>query len=114
MPHANREGAFNTATAKAVFNIGQFTPPALQPGELMMMTIRSHDQFNTTIYGLNDRYRGIYNERRVILMNRHDITAHGLTDGDVVDLYNHHEGRERVAHRFIVLAYPIPAGCTAT
>jgi molybdopterin-dependent oxidoreductase alpha subunit len=114
LPNANREGAFNTATAKAAFNIGQFTPPALQPGELMMMTIRSHDQFNTTIYGLNDRYRGIYNERRVILMNRHDITAHGLTDGDVVDLYNHHDGRERVAHRFIVVVYPIPAGCTAT
>ena len=114
LPNANREGAFNTVTAKAAFNIGQFTPPALQAGELMMMTIRSHDQFNTTIYGLNDRYRGIYNERRVILMNRHDITAHGLTDGDVVDLYNQHGGRERVAHRFIVVAYPIPAGCTAT
>ena len=84
------------------------------PGGFYLPNANRDGAFNTTIYGLNDSYRGIYNERRVILMNRHDITAHGLTDGDVVDLYNHHEGRERVAHRFIVVAYPIPAGCTAT
>jgi anaerobic selenocysteine-containing dehydrogenase len=80
----------------------------------MMMTIRSHDQFNTTIYGLDDRYRGIYNERRVILMNQADINNHGLQNGDVVDLYNHHDGVERVARKFIVVPYPIPRGCTAT
>jgi anaerobic selenocysteine-containing dehydrogenase len=79
-----------------------------------MMTIRSHHQFNTTIYGLNDRYRGIYNERRVILMNQGDINKQGLVNGDVVDLYNYFDGIERVAHKFIVIAYPIPAGCTAT
>ena len=79
-----------------------------------MMTIRSHDQFNTTIYGLDDRYRGIYNERRVIFMNRLDMNQRGLNEGDVVDLHNYHGGIERVAHRFLVVAYPIPAGCTAT
>ena len=80
----------------------------------MMMTIRSHDQFNTTIYGLNDRYRGIYNERRVILMNQKDMNSRDIKDGDVVDLFNNHDGIERVAHKFIVVAYPIPEGCTAT
>ena len=80
----------------------------------MMMTIRSHDQFNTTIYGLNDRYRGIYNERRVILMNQSDINHRALQEGDVVDLYNYHDNTERVAHRFIVVAYAIPERCCAT
>ena len=79
-----------------------------------MMTIRSHDQFNTTIYGLDDRYRGIYNERRVVLMNPEDIKALGMQDGDVVDLYNDHDGRERIAFHFIVVAYPIPPTCAAT
>ena len=86
----------------------------MEKDELMMMTIRSHDQFNTTVYGLNDRYRGIYNERRVILMNEKDITDRGLQDGDVVDLVNNHDGIERVANKFIVIKYPIPQGCTAT
>ena len=73
----------------------------------MMMTIRSHDQFNTTIYGLDDRYRGIYNERRVILMNQGDMKRQTKSE-DVVDLYNYHDGIERVAHKFIVVSYPIP------
>jgi molybdopterin-dependent oxidoreductase alpha subunit len=110
LPNHTREGKFTAAP----FNIAMHTPPQLEPDELLMMTIRSHDQFNTTIYGLDDRYRGIYNERRIILMNRHDIQHHGLTDGDVVDIRNYTGSTERVAHRFIVVAYPIPAGCTAT
>ena len=70
LPNCNREGNFDTASAKAHFNIATFTSLPMKEDELMMMTIRSHDQFNTTIYGLNDRYRGIYNERRVIFMNQ--------------------------------------------
>ena len=73
LPNCNREGNFDTASAKAHFNIVNIYGTFLEEDELMMMTIRSHDQFNTTIYGLNDRYRGIYNERRVILMNQHDM-----------------------------------------
>jgi len=83
-------------------------------GEYRMMTIRSHDQFNTTIYGLNDRYRGITNERRVIFMNTEDMKKEGLVKGDVVNLFNNHGGVERVAHRFIVIPFSIPKGCTAT
>lgn len=76
--------------------------------------MRSHDQFNTTIYGLNDRYRGVFNERRVIFMNPKDIAKHGLKAGEVVDLYNYHDGIERVAHKFIVVEFNIPEQCTAT
>ena len=114
LPNCNREGNFDTATAKAQFNIATVKPVVLASDELMMMTIRSHDQFNTTIYGLDDRYRGIYNERRVILMNQGDMNKQHVEKGDVVDLYNFHDSIERVAHKFIVLPYPIPAGCTAT
>jgi anaerobic selenocysteine-containing dehydrogenase len=79
-----------------------------------MQTIRSHDQFNTTIYGLDDRYRGIKNERRVILMNEKDIFRLGFKAGDVVDLFNYHDHVERVAHKFIIVAFNIPELCAAT
>lgn len=114
LPNCNREGSFSTITKKAHFNIAPVTTIHLHEGELLMMTIRSHDQFNTTIYGLNDRYRGIYKERRVILMNRADMDHRQLKQGDVVNIYNHHGGVERVAHKFIVVPYPIPPKCAAT
>ena len=79
-----------------------------------MMTIRSHDQFNTTIYGLDDRYRGVFHERRVVFMNAGDIRKEGWKAGDVVDLFNHTDGTERVARKFILVAYSIPQGCLAT
>jgi len=80
----------------------------------MMMTIRSHDQFNTTIYGLNDRYRGIFNERRFIFLNEEDIKEQNLNPNDIVDIYNDHGGIHRIAHRFIIVPYPIPRQCAAT
>jgi molybdopterin-dependent oxidoreductase alpha subunit len=114
LPNGAREGKFNTFTGKANFNIANVTFNQLADDEVMMMTIRTHDQFNTTIYGLDDRYRGIYNERRVILMNKKDIQKQGLQHGDIVDLYNYHDGVERVAHKFMVIQYNIPERCTAT
>ena len=114
LPNCNRDGDFDTATKKAQFNIAIFTPIALATDELLMMTIRSHDQFNTTIYGLDDRYRGIYNERRVIMMNQADMNDRQLKQGDIVDLINDADGRQRTAHKFIVIPYPIPKGCAAT
>jgi len=114
LPNCNRDGNFDTETTKAQFNIAEFHPTVLADDELMMMTIRSHDQFNTTIYGLDDRYRGIYNERRVIMMNREDMNKRELEEGDVVDICNYDDGRERIAHKFIVIPYPIPKSCTAT
>lgn len=114
LPNASREGRFNTADKKADFNIADVSFPQLAEDEYMMMTIRSHDQFNTTIYGLHDRYRGIHNERRIIFMNENDIAKAGLKSGDIVDLYNHFEGTERIAHKFIVVPFSIPEKCTAT
>jgi molybdopterin-dependent oxidoreductase alpha subunit len=114
LPNGSREGKFNTFTGKANFNVAQVTFNKLNDDELLMMTIRTHDQFNTTIYGLDDRYRGIYNERRVILMNEKDIAKLGYQAGDVVDLYNYHDDVERVAHKFMIVAYNIPEQCCAT
>ena len=114
LPNCNRDGSFDTQTKKAQFSISTFSQTVVAEDELMMMTIRSHDQFNTTIYGLDDRYRGIYNERRVILMNQADMNNRNLCSGDIVDLYNEGDGRQRIAHKFIVVPYPIPRGCTAT
>ncbi|MDB6166867.1 MAG: hypothetical protein JWQ83_2007, partial [Lacunisphaera sp.] len=83
-------------------------------GQLIMTTIRSHDQFNTTIYGLDDRYRGIYNGRRVVFMNAEDMAERELVQGQIVDLTSHFQGEVRVAARFMVAPYAIPRGCTAT
>ena len=114
LPNCNREGRFDTISEKGYFNISKVPQTVLADDELMMMTIRSHDQFNTTVYGLNDRYRGIYNERRVILMNQADVNRRSLNEGDVVDLHNYHDQTERIAHKFIVVTYPIPEKCCAT
>ncbi|MBK8585779.1 MAG: FdhF/YdeP family oxidoreductase [Bacteroidetes bacterium] len=114
LPNSAREQKFTVPSGKAEFNIGKVKKFNLQPNEYVMMTIRSHDQFNTTIYGLNDRYRGVINERRVIFMNEKDIAAGGFTKGEVVDLYNFDNNIERVAHRFIIIPFSIPEKCTAT
>jgi molybdopterin-dependent oxidoreductase alpha subunit len=114
LPNANREGRFDTVGKKAHFNVATPSPAALKDGELMMMTIRSHDQFNTTIYGLSDRYRGIRHNRRVVMMNTHDMEKRKLSDGDHVDLHCSMDGKPRIAGNFTAISYPIPEGCTAT
>ncbi|MDP9349004.1 MAG: FdhF/YdeP family oxidoreductase [Gemmatimonadota bacterium] len=105
---------FTTTTGKANFTVHPIRPVHLEPGQLLMMSMRSHDQFNTTVYGLDDRYRGIYNERRVILMNPDDVRERGLQPGQVVDLTSHWEGETRTARQFIVVEFPLPRRCTAT
>ena len=114
LPNSPREGKFDTPDGKAHFNVAKPTQTPLEPDQLMMMTIRSHDQFNTTIYGLDDRYRGVFNERRVIFLNQEDIRELGLKPNDIVDIHNDHGGIRRTAHRFIVIPYPIPRRCAAT
>lgn len=114
LPNAARNGRFNTFSGKANFNVAAVNAIKIKPNELMMMTIRTHDQFNTTIYGLHDRYRGILNERRVILMNQLDIDDLGFKAGDLVDLYNNYDDIERIARKFIIVKYNIPQQCTAT
>jgi anaerobic selenocysteine-containing dehydrogenase len=80
----------------------------------MMTTIRSHDQFNTTVYGLEDRYRGISGGRRVVLLNEEDMREFGFTEGQRVDLISHFNGEERIAKNFLVVPYKIPRRCAAT
>jgi molybdopterin-dependent oxidoreductase alpha subunit len=114
LPNGARYNDYKTHTGKANFTVTTLQPIALQANEYLMMTIRSHDQFNTTIYGLDDRYRGILNERRVILMNKLDMQKANLQQQQVVDIYNYHDGVQRVAHRFLVIEYNIPPQCVAT
>ncbi len=114
LPNKPRSGEFSTPTGKAKFTASPLPTDSVQPGELVMMTIRTHDQFNTTVYGLDDRYRGIINERRVILMHPADIAERKLKANDVVDLTNTTGGTTRTAKRFIVVEYDIPRGNCAT
>ncbi|HEV7890488.1 MAG TPA: FdhF/YdeP family oxidoreductase [Pyrinomonadaceae bacterium] len=114
LPNLAREGVFKTSTGRANFTVHELPRNELAPGQLLMMTVRSHDQFNTTIYGLDDRYRGVQGERRVVFLNPEDIASQGLSAGQVVDLVSHFDGEERTARRFIVVPYRIPRRCAAT
>ncbi len=113
LPNAARERKFITKTRKANFTVHTIFQWNLAPEELLMMTIRSHDQYNSTIYGLDDRYRGIYGGRRVILLNQEDMDDRGLTAGQLVDITSHFEAEERVVRRFQVVPYNIPRRCAA-
>ncbi|MCD9617782.1 FdhF/YdeP family oxidoreductase [Chryseobacterium gleum] len=116
LPNGPRDGKFNSEfyPGKAAFNITAVPDNSLAEDEYLMGTTRTHDQFNTVVYGLNDRYRGIFNERRVVMMNEKDIEKAGLKEGDQVDLFNYDDGIERIAPLFIVVKYPIPQKSTMT
>jgi molybdopterin-dependent oxidoreductase alpha subunit len=114
LPNVARERTFASIGGKAKFTIS--TPPdlSLPPGRLRMMTIRSHDQYNTTIYGLDDRYRGIRGERRVVFLNPTDMVERHLHEGQIVDLVSEWEDGERRASGFKVVAFDLPRGNAAT
>ncbi len=115
LPNNARDNNFApTKTGNANFSLNTPSDIGLVYNQFMMMTIRTHDQYNTTIYGLNDRYRGILNERRVVLMNKEDIAALGLKKLDLVDLTSHFNNEKRIAKGFLVIPYNIPKQCTAT
>jgi anaerobic selenocysteine-containing dehydrogenase len=114
LPNGPREGRFTTASGRALFTLNELPDIAVRPGHLVMMTIRSHDQYNTTIYGLDDRYRGIRNERRVVLMNESDMAALYLRERELVDLVGEYNGVTRKAEQFHVIKFDIPQGCCAT
>ncbi|MDF2692284.1 MAG: putative dehydrogenase [Labilithrix sp.] len=109
-----RERVFRTETERARFTIHPIPHHDLRGGRLLMMTVRSHDQYNTTVYGLDDRYRGVENGRRIIFMNAEDIAERGLTAGALVDITSHAGDGERVAERFAVVPYALPRSCAAT
>ena len=116
LPNGPRAGKYQTTLfgSKLPLSITELPQHQLAADDYMMASVRSHDQFNTTIYGQDDRYRGIHNGRRVIFMNEKDIAAGGFKAGDKVDLFNYFDGIERVAHLFVIVAYDIPARCTVT
>ncbi len=115
LPHAPRDSrSFPTATGKANFTAAEVEYPAVPEGRLLLQTLRSHDQYNTTIYGLDDRYRGIKGGRRVVLLNPEDAAALGFADGAYTDLVSEwSDGAERRAAGFRVVHYPTTRGCAA-
>jgi molybdopterin-dependent oxidoreductase alpha subunit len=113
LPNPVREGVFPTPTQRARFSVVPIPEHDLAPGRLLLTTLRSHDQFNTTIYGEGDRYRGISGGRRVIFLNPDDMRERALRGGQWVDITSHFEGEERRAERFEVVPYPIARGSAA-
>jgi anaerobic selenocysteine-containing dehydrogenase len=102
------ERAFATPSGRAQLTVNDFEPIVIPEGRLLLQTVRSHDQFNTTIYGFDDRYRGITGGRRVVFCNADDLEQLGLADGDIVDLVSEWPGDEdRRAPSFRVVEYPI-------
>lgn len=110
-PHDSR--TFPTATGKARFTVNPPSAAQVPEGHLLLQTVRSHDQFNTTVYGLNDRYRGIEGGRRVVFVNGADLKDRDLRDGDLVDLVSVWSDGERRAEGFRAVEYPTPPGCAA-
>ncbi|MGC5346030.1 FdhF/YdeP family oxidoreductase [Streptomyces sp. DT171] len=115
LPHAPRdERRFPTTTGKANFTAAPVEFPELPEGRLLLQTLRSHDQYNTTIYGLDDRYRGIKGGRRVVMIHPDDARTLGLADGAYTDLVSEwKDGVERRAPGFRVVHYPTARGCAA-
>ena len=115
LPNGPRDSrTFPTATGKAMLTVNDLVPVECPPGRLILQTIRSHDQFNTTMYSLNDRYRGIRGGRDVILVNPEDLVDLDLADGDRVDLHSEWPGEpDRSLRDYRVVAYPTSRGCAA-
>ena len=116
MEHPPRDQRrFPTKSGRAEFTVSTIEALQVPPGHLILQTIRSHDQFNTTIYGFSDRYRGIKGGRRVVFVNPRDIEELGFTDGDVIDLVTHWEGDDHIrrAQGFRIVAYQTPRGSAA-
>jgi len=115
LPHPPRDSrTFPTANGKANFAaepLGRLDVPA---GRLLLQTMRSHDQFNTTVYGYDDRYRGVHGTRNLVLVNGGDLATLGLADGDRVDVVSEwDDGIDRRMAGCRVVAYPTPSGCAA-
>jgi len=115
LPHGPRDARqFPTTTGKANFTRNDLVVLRVPPGRLILQTVRSHDQYNTTIYGLDDRYRGIRQGRRVVFVNPDDLAELGIADASLVDLVSQrHDGGERRAEAFRVVSYDTAKGCCA-
>jgi molybdopterin-dependent oxidoreductase alpha subunit len=120
LPHPPRDSQeFATTTGKANFTANELTVIEVPQGRLLMQTLRSHDQYNTTIYGLDDRYRGVKDGRRVVFVNPDDVKQLGFSDGQMVDIVSEWKDDptgvvERRAEKFRIVSYPTARGCVAT
>ncbi|HEX8505084.1 MAG TPA: FdhF/YdeP family oxidoreductase [Hymenobacter sp.] len=110
LPNGPRERKFTTENGKANFSTTKLEKHELEPDQLVLMTVRSHDQFNTTIYEYNDRYRGIHGERRVLFMNPADMADRGIKAKDLIDITSHYKGEQRRVEKFVAVPYDIPKG----
>ena len=109
LPNPPRDSCeFSTPTSKASFTVHSLPDVTLPDDRFVLMTIRSHDQYNTTIYGLHDRYRGVHGNRRILFMNALDMSEFGLKTRDVVDVTSHFQGTKRHSKQWIVVPYEIP------
>jgi molybdopterin-dependent oxidoreductase alpha subunit len=113
LPNPPREGVFMTPVGKALFAPHPLEKTDVPEGMMLLTTIRSHDQFNTTIYGFDDRYRGVKGGRDVIFLNEDDIEEMGLASGEKVDITSHWQDGTRQVTGFTVVPYAIPKGCAA-
>jgi len=113
MPNSARELRWETPSGKATFAVHELDCLSPGPGQLVLQTLRSHDQFNTTVYGLDDRYRGISNERRIVFMNPGDMKERGIRPLQAVDITSHFEGETRQARGFLAVPYDLPSGACA-
>ena len=111
MPNPPRDKLeFATIDGKAQFSINDAPNISVPDGHFVMMTIRSHDQYNTTIYGLDDRYRGIKGNRRVVMMNANDMVDNELKSRDLVNITSHYENLQITSENWLVIPYKIPKG----
>jgi formate dehydrogenase major subunit len=115
LPHAPRdERGFATATKKARFSVNELETIEVPAGRLLLQTVRSHDQFNTTVYSNEDRYRGVHDSRRVILVNSEDLSELGFADGEHVDVFSEwSDDVERCLRDYRLVAYPTSKNCAA-
>src|SRR5580693_2495976 len=107
LPNAAKQRIFKTSSGKAKLSVCPIPKHDLKPDEFLLTTMRSHDQYNSTIYGLNDRYRGVFGGRRVLFLNPLDMEARNLRAGQIVDIYSHFEGEVRKAPRFAIVPYAV-------
>lgn len=115
LPHGARDSrTFATPTGKAMFTANRFEPVTVPDGRLLLQTVRAHDQFNTTIYSRNDRYRGIKDGREIVFVHPDDLAERGLADGDAIDVFSQWPGQpDRVLRGFRAVAFPTARGCAA-
>jgi molybdopterin-dependent oxidoreductase alpha subunit len=113
LPNAAKARVWNTPTGKANFSFGPLDAFEVRPGRLLLQTLRSHDQFNTTVYGLNDRYRGISGMRDIVFLNPDDLSERGIKPGERIDVASHWSDGERHLRGFRAIPYEIPRGMAA-